>query len=321
MSPKFYITKRNNGIFYYGFRDSQGKISWHTTKCTRRSEAINFLKQFKQSTANRATPTLTEFTQTFSNRMQGIIRPTTLEGYFLHVRQFTDVVGDKALSDYTLNDVDKFRDIRLKIVKPITLNIELRALKSIFNKAEKWDIIPHSIFRKVQQLRVAKNFPLFMTRDEFRKLYSGTTDQTRKDLYLWSVLTGCRISESINVKWSDIDLGRKCVTIRNSEDFTTKTGNERIVPISDTLMPIVTKRMSNNHSSEYVFHRRGYKLDRTSLTHRFKEDIRRLKLNPLLKFHSMRHTFASWGVQDGVSIFSISKLLGHSSVVTTEIYM
>ena len=43
-------------------------------------------------------------------------------------------------------------------------------------------------------------------------------------------------------------------------------------------------------------------------------------LNPQLKFHSLRHTFASWLVQNGVSIYTVSKLMGHSQIQTTQIY-
>ena len=44
------------------------------------------------------------------------------------------------------------------------------------------------------------------------------------------------------------------------------------------------------------------------------------ELNNKLHFHSLRHTFATWLVQDGVNIYEVQKLLGHSSVKVTEIY-
>lgn len=51
-----------------------------------------------------------------------------------------------------------------------------------------------------------------------------------------------------------------------------------------------------------------------------KKYVRGAKLNDRLNFHALRHTFATWLVQKGVSIYIVSKLLGHADVKTTQIY-
>ena len=56
------------------------------------------------------------------------------------------------------------------------------------------------------------------------------------------------------------------------------------------------------------------------LSHKFAAYIRKAKINSKLNFHSLRHTFASRLVQRGVSIYEVSKLLGHSDIKTTQIY-
>ena len=53
---------------------------------------------------------------------------------------------------------------------------------------------------------------------------------------------------------------------------------------------------------------------------RFKIHARRVGLREDLHFHSLRHTFATWLVQEGVSIYEVQKLLGHSSISVTQIY-
>jgi integrase len=66
--------------------------------------------------------------------------------------------------------------------------------------------------------------PLFMSKDEFHLLHEHAKDQTMKDIFLWSVMTGCRIAEILQVKWTDIDLASLSIRIRNSDTFATKTG-------------------------------------------------------------------------------------------------
>lgn len=56
------------------------------------------------------------------------------------------------------------------------------------------------------------------------------------------------------------------------------------------------------------------------IVHNFKKYVLKANINPKLHFHSLRHTFASWLVQKGISIYGVCKLLGHADIKTTEIY-
>jgi integrase len=201
-----YLTRRNNGYYYFGIRLSDHRVQWKTTKCTRKFDALKYLKSQSAEQTSPVIPTLLDFLPVFNERVAGIIRPATLKGYALTVQQFTNVVGNKPLSEYTLYDIDQFRAARLaKRNKPATLNIELRAIKSIFNKAEKWGIITSSVMKQVQQMKVATRIPVFLTHEDFRTICDTAKNQTFRDLLLWSVLTGCRISESLQIRWKDID--------------------------------------------------------------------------------------------------------------------
>jgi site-specific recombinase XerD len=64
----------------------------------------------------------------------------------------------------------------------------------------------------------------------------------------------------------------------------------------------------------------GLPVRRDSLTKAFKRFVRETDLPKAIHFHSLRHTFASWLVQDGVSLYQVGRLLGHTNTKTTEIY-
>jgi site-specific recombinase XerD len=76
------------------------------------------------------------------------------------------------------------------------------------------------------------------------------------------------------------------------------------------------------HSTrDYVLTLSGKKLLESWVSHKFKYWVYEAKLpNDKLHFHSLRHTFASWLVQDGVSLYEVQKLLGHSNIAVTQAY-
>ena len=319
-NPRYYLTRRSNGIYYFGIRTA-GKLQWRTTKCRRKSDALKFIRDFSHAQSNEKTPApkLSDFLPLYLNRSQGSIRPSTGALYSLHISTFIREVGDKPLSEYTIADFDAFKETRLKKVRPVTLNIELRVLKSVFGKAYAWEVTETNVGAKVRFVRVPEQKPLYLTKGDFAKLLTNVEEPLFRDLWLFLVLTGCRISEALNLTWQDIDLPNRQIRIGNSSKFTTKTGRERFVPIHDTLVQSLLLKKAEQ-VCPLVFHRNGFKLDRTYVTHRFKLGVRQAQLDPHLKLHSLRHSAAAWWVQSGVPLLTVARLLGHSSTITTELY-
>ena len=127
-----------------------------------------------------------------------------------------------------------------------------------------------------------------------------------------------RISELLNLKWSHIDFENNQIKVSNSDDFTTKTGKERVIPIHSKIIELFSTMKRRN---EYIFAKDGnFRYSRIYVSHRFKYYSRKAGLPENIKFHSTRHSFASLCVQSGVDIYSVQHLLGHSDVSTTQIY-
>jgi hypothetical protein len=162
MNNAQYLTKRKStGIYYVGEILADKRVKWTSTHCTRKIDALAFQKSYTPKPTAVEVPKLHDFfSNTLRNRVQGTIRNSTLNQYAITLAQFTAVVSDKKLDEYTLADLDKYRDIRLAKNKPVTFNIEQRQIKSIFAKAQRWGLIKENVFAKISQLRVAKNLPL-----------------------------------------------------------------------------------------------------------------------------------------------------------------
>jgi integrase len=130
-----------------------------------------------------------------------------------------------------------------------------------------------------------------------------------------------RLSEILNLKWENVSLGKKQIAVVNTEEFTTKSGKSRTIPMNDKVLQILIRRYAQSHGKEYVFCKpTGHRYDRNYITHRFKKYVRSAKLNDRYHVHTLRHSFASWLALKEVPIFSIQQLLGHASVNTTLQY-
>jgi integrase len=149
-------------------------------------------------------------------------------------------------------------------------------------------------------------------------LLAAIPKQWFKNVVLFAVNTGLRRGEIANLKWDQIDLSHKLIYVINSESFHTKTGKERAVPLNIVALGILE---SLPRRSEYVFvGEKGWNLDLVRISHLFKQAVIASGLEKKLHFHSLRHTFATWLVQNGVGIYEVQKLLGHTSIVVTQVY-
>ena len=319
MSTKYYLMKR--GAYYQIGWVEGDRRKWRTTKCTTKSEALVFLKSFETQNEKKVEPLrLSQFTELFRTRINGTIRKSTLRPYLASLKSFESVISDKLMSEYNVDDIENYKQKRLQSISPTTLNIELRSLKSTFNSAVRWELLKENPFRKVSLLKIPQRPPIYLTKEDFKKLISVVKEPLLRDVFLFAVLTGFRKGEMLNLKWSGVDLQKRQVTIENSEGFTTKSGKSRTIPLNDAVFDMLSKRNAERNRCEYVFHRKGYKLNDLYLTHRFKKYVVDLGLNPQLHLHSCRHTAASWLVDAGVSLYIVQNILGHANIATTQIY-
>ena len=129
---------------------------------------------------------------------------------------------------------------------------------------------------------------------------------------IFSVNTGLRQGEVLNLTWDNVDLSRRLIHVELA-----KGGKRRTVPMNDVVAALLQTKASRGAVGP-VFTLRGKPVEKFTLSHMFKAYVRDAKLPDNLRWHSLRHTHATYLVQAGVPIFSVAKLLGHSDVKVTE---
>ena len=120
----------------------------------------------------------------------------------------------------------------------------------------------------------------------------------------------------------------RTIHVRNKEDFVTKTGKNRDIPVSDKLLGILSEYhtiVSSNKKfnfNDYVFSNiDGSKHCKSYFSRKVKMYIRKAGLNEVYHFHSLRHTCLSQLAKKGTGIYDLKELAGHSSIKTTELYL
>jgi integrase len=234
---------------------------------------------------------------------------------------FLNIIGDVELSSINGRYVDTFKVKRLaQEISKTTLNIELRSLRAAFNIAVRWEVIPCNPFKGVRLCPIDEQTPPYFSIEDFKTLLDGIPQGWFRDVVIVGAMTGMRRGEILNLKWTAVDLDRRLILIQSSDDFRTKRGKRRVIPMNNSVFATLQRRLTTG-DSQYVFTDGGQRISGGALSIRFKRKVRQLKLDERLHFQSLRHSFASWLIQSGAaSIFEIQKLLGHTNIKTTEIY-
>ena len=135
--------------------------------------------------------------------------------------------------------------------------------------------------------------------------------------------TGLRRKEIINVKWRHVDFNNKLIHVVNG-----KGGKSRSVIILKSLYPVLKKwkNMTDSRDNRYVFESinstRGLSKmkDPENISKAFKTIVKKSELSNDIRFHSLRHSYATYMLNTGFDIMHIKELMGHSSLKTTQRY-
>lgn len=150
-------------------------------------------------------------------------------------------------------------------------------------------------------------------------------------LILTAAMTGLRQSELLGLRWRDVDWSAQRIRVRNA--YTRKEhssrgksdlSTSRSVPMADRIVAVLdgwSKRSAYTAQSELVFAhpQTGNPLDRSKVTKRFKQACADAEVKPV-RFHDLRHTFATHMAASGVPLRKIQEWLGHADSKTTQIY-
>jgi|WetSurMetagenome_2_1015567.scaffolds.fasta_scaffold00986_21 integrase len=229
-------------------------------------------------------------------------------------------LASRKLNDITRADIARFHH-GLKDT-PYQANRALALISKMFSLAEKWGLRQDATnpCRHVEKFKEKKK-ERFLSGDELARLGEVLAEAQRNNEELPQaiaalrllVLTGCRLSEILTLKWSDIDYNRSCLMLQDS-----KTG-QKAVPIGDAVIEVL-ENMPRIVGSDYVIPGIKPGAHLVGLPKIWGRIRKKAGLEGVRIHDAARHSFASAAAASGFSLPFIGALLGHSQPATTARY-
>ena len=266
--------------------------------------------------------------------MRPMLRTSTVEAYISLVNNhLLDFFGDMKISKIKVMHVQKFINKKLddNTLKLSTVKSIYKEFKKIMNKAVEWELLKEVSFNIKFAKKSKTNYNELLSNNDIDKLVkciSRENDLAIKTIYTIALFTGMRQAEILALQFNDIDLKNKKISINKQygkiysddkkvvRDITdTKTTNSvRTVYIPDFITEIIKSYIS----SMKILHKDGFLFfnihtqkpySREWITKKFR-DMLLLNNIPLIRFHDLRHLYATIALNNGTNIVTVAKTMG-----------
>ncbi len=256
------------------------------------------------------------------------LRKKTIESYSKNVKNALKCLGKKPES-VTPDDINDFLlALYNRNVAGSTVIGYYSALKFFFTKTIKagWEM------DRIPRLgRYERSQPRPLTRGEVRQVIEGASKKVYRVIFALLYSSGLRVSEACYLKINDFNEKDMLINVENG-----KGGMKRKTVLSEKTWRMIQELVKSNpgktwvfparqnfYDSEFLFHMpdESKPMHVRSVQHEFRNVAGKIGLPGHATLHSLRHSFATHLIEDGLSIFSIQRLLGHKNLRTTLQYL
>ena len=251
--------------------------------------------------------TLEALFERYEKHQKARIRATTFErlGGILKTLKANLPEEAKAISKRTVGEYIETRALK---VKPGTVAKEMSVLKHCLKLAVEWGELNQNPAAGARLPQLPEGKTRYLTPGELKAALESAPEWMRAPM-AFAACTGVRRGEMLSLRWMDVDVKNRRLYLRE-----TKNGALRILPISESAL-IVLRSLPEGKPSEAVF----AGVDPTFLSVYTKRVFKRLGILDA-SFHTLRHTAASWMVQQGVDLYAVGQILGHKTPRMTQRY-
>ena len=239
--------------------------------------------------------------------------PKTIKSYIYTVRDLAkhyhrspDLLTDEEVRQFFLHLINERK------LSKSSITIYLCGIKFFYETTLKKKLNILDIIRP----RSTKKLPVVLSQDEVRTILK----QVKRPLYRMALTIiyacGLRISEGVRLTTSDIDGKRNLLRVRNG-----KGGKDRYVPLHKSAQELLRVHYRKfGEGSEFLYPHKESHIRIDTLQVAFRQALRASGVNKPATVHTLRHSYATYLLENGENLSTIKDILGHSSIVTTDIY-
>jgi integrase/recombinase XerD len=167
-------------------------------------------------------------------------------------------------------------------------------------------------------LKKETKLPVILNQQELKELFATPTLLKQRVVLTLIYSAGLRGQEAINLKISDIDFERRTIHIRQS-----KYKKDRIVPLAKSMAIGLIKYLEAENPHIWLFNGKepNGKYSVKGLSWVMRENLKKTSIAKDVNLHSLRHSYATHLLEDGLNIVTLKELLGHADITTTMIYL
>ncbi len=287
----------------------KGLVNWETTKKSK-TTLLGLMQRYVDAAEKQPS--------TKKARLCSMIR---LKDYLNHINK-----PDLGLADVDKNFCKGFVEFlatckvsrQNKLLSSTTCRLHANALSGALNMAVKEGLIdrnPYQLLDVKEKPKRAKVTKEYLTIDELKMLMkTPCRHEIIKQAFLFSCFTGLRYSDVVTLRWSEIHTAADGVT-QYIEKVQIKTHNSVTIPLSAEALKWMPKRVEGK---DVVFY--AIECHPATVRDNVKEWVKNAGIAKHITFHSARHTAATTLLTLGANLYVVSKVLGHRSITTTEVY-
>ncbi len=227
-----------------------------------------------------------------------------LNDYFRYIKAIKKDPEIAIIKEYLLGKKEKGQS-------PQTINLHLNAIKYFYR-----EIFKSPVRIDLKFAKTSNKLPVVLSRSEIEKII-GTIDNRKHQLLIsLSYGAGLRVSEAINLRVKDINIDELTIHLKG-----TKGNKDRITIFPERVKPALTETMALRNKNDFLFVSvRGGKLTERTAQKIFENARNNAKIQKDATFHSLRHSFATHLLENGVDVRYVQELLGHQNIRTTQLY-
>lgn len=234
------------------------------------------------------------------------------------------VIGSTPLKEISPFHIEKIKKkMADKKQSPRSIQYALAVVRQVFNHAYRVGLYDkESPTKKVKKPSVDNKRYRFLSHDEAERILTALKAKSEQvyEIALVSLHCGLRAGEVFGLQWGDVDLERGHILVKD-----TKSGKNRTAFMTDRVRFLLSDKEKGSPTDLVFPDRNGEIITKISRT--FERTVNDLELNKGIDdprqrvvFHTLRHTYASWLVENGTDLYTVKELMGHSTLAMTERY-